>query len=143
MNMKSDSLDPKVWLFCGSPDLASAAVPDASAMDGGYIMVLVLRSGAPRIIATRFPGRNVTSWKTQTTRYGGETLTTVMVTNVHQRYLNIKRLLTQQLAAPENPQADLPLNVDQIVKQVTELFRQLTPVGTPGQRRATDLAIQL
>lgn len=75
--MKSDSLDSNVWL---SPALARASPPNAPAMDGGYIMVLVLERGAPRIIATRFPGMNISTRKSQTTRYGGEKLASVMVT---------------------------------------------------------------
>lgn len=142
-DMKSDSLDSNVWLFSGSPDLASASLPNASAMEGGYIMVLVLESGAPRIIATRFPGKNISTWKSQTARYGGEKLTCVMVTRASQRYLNIKRVLTQQLTEPGTPHANKPLDVEQIVTTITELFRQLMPVAKPGQRRVTDLAIQL
>ena len=75
-----------MWLFDGSPELVGAKVPDASAQDGGYIMVFVLESGSPRIVATRFPGKNVTSWKSRSARYGGESLNRVLVTNSHPRY---------------------------------------------------------
>lgn len=83
--MKSYSLDSNVWPFSGSRYLASASLPNAPAMDGGCSIVLVLESGAQRINATRFPGKNISTWKGQTTRYGGEKLASVMVTNASQR----------------------------------------------------------
>jgi len=131
-----------VWLFDGNPELVSAAVPDAPASDGGYIMVLVLQSGAPRIVATRFPGKNVSSWKARSARYGGETLCRVLVSISHPRYEKIKRLLASQLAlGDEEGGASKPLTVELITNQVQELFNMLVPESARGQMRATDLSI--
>lgn len=117
-----------MWMFDGSPELVAAMVPDASAQDGGYIMVFVLESGSPRIVATRFPGKNVTSWKSRAARYGGETLNRVLVTKAHPRYEKIKRLLTHQLSMDDELNASSgPLTLEQIGERVSGLFEALTP----------------
>lgn len=132
-----------MWIYDGSPEIVSAVVPDASAADGGYIMVFVLQSGAPRIVATRFPGKNVTSWKSRAARYGGETLARVLVSKPHPRYEKIKRLLTNQLALDEEgASTSTPLTLEFIDTKVSELFNALIPDGVRGRMRANDLSIE-
>lgn len=117
-----------MWMFDGSPEHVGAMVPDASAQDGGYIMVFVLESGSPRIVATRFPAKNVTSWKSRSARYGGETLNRVLVTKAHPRYEKIKRLLAHQLSIDDEGNASPgPLTIEVIRTKVNSLFVTLTP----------------
>lgn len=116
-----------MWLYDGKPEMVSAMVPDASAQVGGYIMVFVLRSGAPRIVATRFPGKNVTSWKSRAALYGGERLERVLVSPPHPRYERIKRLLASQLSHDDQGSPiPGPLTIDHISVKVNGLFRSLT-----------------
>lgn len=129
-----------MWLFDGSPELVGAKVPDASAQDGGYIIVFVLESGSPRIVATRFPGKNVTSWKSRAARYGGESLNRVLVTNSHPRYEKIKRLLIHQLSMDDEANASpSPLTLEQIGEKVSGLFETLSPGST--QKTASMTAV--
>ena len=117
-----------MWLYEGKPELVGVKVPDASAQDGGYIMVFVLESGPPRIVATRFPAKNITSWKSRAARYGGENLDRVLVSPPHPRYEKIKRLLAAQLSFEEDgtPHPG-PLTLDHISTKVNSLFSELTP----------------
>lgn len=116
-----------MWLFDGKPEMVSAMVPDASAQVGGYIMVFVLTSGAPRIVATRFPGKNVTSWRSKSARYGGEELDRVLVSPPHPRYEKLKRLLALQLSHDdEGVPHPGPLTLDHISSKVAELFTKVT-----------------
>lgn len=122
-----------MWLYDGKPEMVSAVVPDASAQVGGYIMVFVLGSGAPRIVATRFPGKNVTSWKSRAALYGGQRLERVLVSPAHPRYEKIKRLLTTQLSHDDEGQPHPgPLTLDHIAVKVTGLFATLTAEAAPG-----------
>ena len=115
-----------MWMFDGSPEHVGAMVPDASAQDGGYIMVFVLESGSPRIVATRFPAKNVTSWKSRSARYGGETLNRVLVTKAHPRYEKIKRLLAHQLSIDDEGNASPgPLTIE---KNKTSGHRKFFPL---------------
>lgn len=127
-------------MFDGSPELVAAMVPDASAQEGGYIMVFVLEGGSPRIVATRFPGKNVTSWKSRAARYGGETLSRVLVTKAHPRYEKIKRLLTHQLSMDDESNASTgPLTLHQIGEKVFGLFEALSPEFGKGSEQMTAL----
>jgi hypothetical protein len=120
--------ESSVWMFDGKPELVGASVPDASAQDGGYIMVFVLESGSPRIVATRFPGKHVTSWKSRAARYGGEALHRVLVTKAHPRDEKIKRLLSHQLSMDvDSNTTPEPLTPDQIGEKITGLFETLSP----------------
>ena len=131
----------RVWMFDGSPELVSVKVPDASAQDGGYIMVFVLESGSPRIVATRFPGKNVTSWKSRSARYGGQTLNRVLVTKPHPRYEKIKRLLAHQLSVDDDGSESLgPLTLEHIGSKVFGLFDTLTPDATRSSGMALSVA---
>lgn len=116
-----------MWLFDGDPEMVSAMVPDASAQVGGYIMVFVLTSGEPRIVATRFPGKNVTSWKSRSARYRGEELHRVLVSPPHPRYEKLKRILALQLSHDEvgDPHPG-PLTMEHVTSKVEAIFASLS-----------------
>ena len=82
-----------MWLYDGEPDHICLGVKDASPHKESYVVVFQLDSGETRILATRFPAKYVSSWKSHARRYGGVDVTRVLVSRPHHRYEKIKRML--------------------------------------------------
>ena len=112
-----------MWLYDGEPDHICLGVKDASPHEGGYVVVFQLDSGETRILATRFPAKCVSSWKSHARRYGGVDVTRVLVSRPHHRYEKIKRMLAAELVNGEDGGLHTgPVTVDAITKKALELF---------------------
>ena len=112
-----------MWLYDGGPEGVCLRVNDASPTDGGYVMVFILPSGDARLLATRFPAKYVTTWRTNSKRCGGEDLERVLISPLHPRYEKIKRLLATQLIPKDDSEATLrEISVETITEEVTKLF---------------------
>lgn len=86
-----------MWLYEGNPSTLSSSVGDAPAVDGGYVLVLLLENHEVRLLATRFPTRYLNSYTGSIKRFGGEKLQQVLVTQQHIFYERIKRTVVDQI----------------------------------------------
>ncbi len=87
-----------MWLYDGLPEHIGLSVRDATPIEGGYVVVFELENKEIRMLATRFPAKYVSSWRSQTKRHNGEELTRVLVSPPHPRYEKLKRTLAEALA---------------------------------------------
>lgn len=129
-----------MWLFDGSPDDLGLSVQDASPMEGGYVVVLELMNCEIRMLATRFPSKYISTWKSRTRRYGGEELKRVMVSQPHPRYERVKRLLIERLAVDQEVIKPEDGAMDSIKRRAESIFSIKTSISNSEQVPTTDPA---
>ncbi|MFN9472692.1 hypothetical protein [Acidovorax sp.] len=86
-----------MWLYDGLPDDLRLSVRDATTAEGGYVVVLELQNSEIRLLATRYPAKYMTSWKSRTKQYAGSEVTRVLVSDPHPLYERVKRELLERL----------------------------------------------
>lgn len=86
-----------MWLYDGLPDGLGLSVRDATPTEGGYVVVLELQNSEIRLLATRYPAKYMTSWKSRTKQYAGSEVTRVLVSDPHPLYERVKRILMERL----------------------------------------------
>lgn len=130
-----------MWLFDGSPDDLGLSVQDASPMEGGYVVVLELKNREIRMLATRFPSKYISTWKSRTRRYGGEELKRVMVSIAHPRYERVKRLLIERLAMDQGPIAPDDEAMDSIKRRAESILSVKSTILNTAHTPPADSAV--
>ena len=88
----------RCWIFTGKPEYIDSHVAPATALEGGYLVVLALTDGSVRLAATRYPARYLNTWQGNARRFGIADVDLVLVSSPLLRYEAVKRSLARQLA---------------------------------------------
>lgn len=112
-----------MWLYDGLPEHIGLSVRDATPIEGGYVVVFELENKEIRMLATRFPAKYVSSWRSQTKRHNGEELTRVLVSPPHPRYEKLKRTLAEALADDTEGGAHVRPTIGMVKEKAKALFK--------------------
>ena len=129
-------MDDKYWIHQGDPDDV-AFIPNTKPEEGGYLLIVVLENGSFQILATRFPGRSITGWKTKIKRVGGAPIIRVLVSLPIVMHEHMKRRLLSYFDFE-----DKSCSIEMVKKKTEELMdldQKLTKTRRTFSRQVHEL----
>jgi hypothetical protein len=118
----------QAWLFDGKPEFVDVNVASSTPVEGGYVVAMVLTTGAIRLAATRQPAKYVSAWRHNVRRYGVPDLVRVLVSRPYLRYEAVKRGLAGLLAEYRDADSEaFRVSIETLTEKAQTLWAETRP----------------
>ncbi|MFZ5795212.1 MAG: hypothetical protein ACOY4B_12215 [Pseudomonadota bacterium] len=118
----------QAWLFDGKPEFVDVNVASSTPVEGGYVVAMVLTTGAIRLAATRQPAKYVSAWRHNVRRYGIPDIVRVLVSRPYLRYEAVKRGLAGLLAEYRDADSEaFRVSIETLTEKAQTLWAETRP----------------